>query len=128
MMAHGPGHRNSSDKPLPPTPLPVESAVVVDAYFTLFNAQQEVACLMLASMTSDILKNLEDYNAYDMLQELKTMIQQQADQELFEIVKAFHSCKQEKWQFVGSYVLKMKGYLDRLERLGFLMPNELGVT
>nr|GEW25392.1 hypothetical protein [Tanacetum cinerariifolium] len=41
---------------------------------------------------------VDDYNAYDMIKELKTMFQQQAHKELFEIVKAFHACKQEEWQ------------------------------
>nr|GEV24199.1 retrotransposon protein, putative, Ty1-copia subclass [Tanacetum cinerariifolium] len=49
-----------------------------------------------------------------------------AKQELFEIVKAFHACKQEDCQTVSSYLLKMKSYLDTLERLGYAMPNELG--
>nr|GFD01627.1 hypothetical protein [Tanacetum cinerariifolium] len=31
-------------------------------------------------------------------------------------------------QSVSSYLLKMKSYLDTLERLGYAMPNELGVS
>ncbi|GJY32064.1 zinc finger, CCHC-type containing protein [Tanacetum coccineum] len=56
------------------------------------------------------------------------MFEEQAKQELFEIVKAFHTCKQEEGQSVSSYLLKMKSYLDTLERLGYAMPNELGVS
>ncbi|GJT88615.1 hypothetical protein Tco_1070332 [Tanacetum coccineum] len=52
----------------------------------------------------------------------------QAKHELFEIVKAFNSCKQEEGQSVSSYLLKIKSYLDTLERLGYVMPNELGVS
>nr|GEX88721.1 reverse transcriptase domain-containing protein [Tanacetum cinerariifolium] len=48
-------------------------------------------------------------------------------EELFEIVKAFNACKQEDGQSVSLYLLKMKSYLDTLERLGNAMPNELGV-
>ncbi|GJS81990.1 retrotransposon protein, putative, ty1-copia subclass [Tanacetum coccineum] len=33
-------------------------------------------------------------------------------------VREFHTCKQEEGQSVSSYVLKMKGYIDNLERLG----------
>ncbi|GJV39781.1 ATP-dependent DNA helicase PIF1-like protein [Tanacetum coccineum] len=40
-------------------------------------------------------KTLEKYNAFDMMKELKTMFEEQAKQELFETVKAFHACKQE---------------------------------
>ncbi|GJS65629.1 hypothetical protein Tco_0680193, partial [Tanacetum coccineum] len=43
-------------------------------------------------------------------------------------IKAFHACKQEEGQSVSSYLLKMKSYLDTLERIGCAMPNELGVS
>ncbi|GJT54974.1 retrotransposon protein, putative, ty1-copia subclass [Tanacetum coccineum] len=43
-------------------------------------------------------------------------------------IKAFHACKQEEGQLVSSYLLKMKSYLDILERLGYVMANELGVS
>nr|GEV04030.1 hypothetical protein [Tanacetum cinerariifolium] len=61
-----------------------------------------------------------------MIKELNTMFEEQAKQELFEIVKAFHACKQEEGQSVSSYLLEMKSHLDTLERLGYAMPNELG--
>ncbi|GKB57867.1 zinc finger, CCHC-type containing protein [Tanacetum coccineum] len=77
---------------------------------------------------STIDKTLEKYNAYDMLKELKTMFEEQAKQALFKIVKAFHACKLEDGMSVRSYLLKMKSYLDTLERLGYAMPNELGVS
>nr|GEY60981.1 hypothetical protein [Tanacetum cinerariifolium] len=64
--------------------------------------------------------------AYDMLKELKTMFEEHAKQELFETFKPFHDSKQEDGQSVSSYLLKMKSYLDTLERLGYVMPNELG--
>ncbi|GJY83491.1 retrotransposon protein, putative, ty1-copia subclass [Tanacetum coccineum] len=52
-------------------------------------------------------KNLEDYSAYEMLQELKTMFQQQEDQELFDTVKAFHACKHEEgWSLVEKGIPK----------------------
>ncbi|GJW08670.1 retrotransposon protein, putative, ty1-copia subclass [Tanacetum coccineum] len=80
------------------------------------------AALVLANngqqVPAELLKNLEHFGAYDMLQELKTMFAQQAEHELLEIVKAFHACKQEEGQSVSSYVLKMKSYIDNLERLG----------
>ncbi|GKD41940.1 retrotransposon protein, putative, ty1-copia subclass [Tanacetum coccineum] len=51
-----------------------------------------------------------------------------AEQELFETIKAFHACKQEEGQSVSTYVLKMKAYLDKTDRLGYLMPLVLGVN
>ncbi|GKA44590.1 zinc finger, CCHC-type containing protein [Tanacetum coccineum] len=43
-----------------------------DKYYETVNLEQKVACLMLSSMSPDIQRNLEKYNAYDMLKELKT--------------------------------------------------------
>ncbi|GJT41240.1 retrotransposon protein, putative, ty1-copia subclass [Tanacetum coccineum] len=47
------------------------------------------------SMSPELQMTLENYKAYDMIQELKTMFEEQGKQELFETIKAFHACKQE---------------------------------
>nr|GEV99550.1 zinc finger, CCHC-type [Tanacetum cinerariifolium] len=52
----------------------------------------------------------------------------QVDQELLQTVRDFHACKQEKGQSVGSYVLKMKSYIDNLERLGHAMTQNLAMS
>ncbi|GJX96193.1 hypothetical protein Tco_0351991 [Tanacetum coccineum] len=116
------------EEALPKAPPATATAAVRNAYTRRVAKQQEVACLMLVSMTHEIQKNLEDRPAFEILQELKTMFQQQAEQELIEIVKAFHACKQEDGQSVSTYVLKMKAYLDQMERLGYPMPLVLGVN
>ncbi|GJZ18417.1 zinc finger, CCHC-type containing protein [Tanacetum coccineum] len=117
------------EQPTGPAPDPeTADPDTIDKYYETVNLEQEVACLMLSSMSPDLQRTLEKYNAYDMLKELKTMFEEQAKQELFETVKAFHACKQEEGQSVSSYLLKMKSYLDTLERLGYAMPNELGVS
>ncbi|GKA13074.1 retrotransposon protein, putative, ty1-copia subclass [Tanacetum coccineum] len=87
------------EQPLIPPSYLVASQVARDAYNTLYNAQNEVACLMLGSMSHELQRTMEKYNAYDMLKELKTMFEEQ-----------------------------IKSYLDTLERLGYAMPNELGVS
>ncbi|GJU73447.1 retrotransposon protein, putative, ty1-copia subclass [Tanacetum coccineum] len=63
-----------------------------------------------------------------MLKELKMLYVQQADQELLQTVREFHACKQEERQSVSSYVLKMKRYIDNLERLGHAMTQNLSVS
>ncbi|GKE69923.1 hypothetical protein Tco_1527995, partial [Tanacetum coccineum] len=86
------------EQPLITLPLPVAPQAVRDTYEVLFDAQNKVACLMLGSMSPELQRVLENYKAYDMIQELKTMFEEQAKQELFEIVKVFHACKQEDGQ------------------------------
>ncbi|GJT45578.1 zinc finger, CCHC-type containing protein [Tanacetum coccineum] len=100
----------------------------IDKYYETVNLEQEVACLMLSSMSPHLQRTLEKYNSYDMMKELKTIFKEQAKHELFEIVKAFHACKQEEGQSVSSYLLKIKSYLDTLEHLGYAIPNELAVS
>nr|GFA46140.1 zinc finger, CCHC-type [Tanacetum cinerariifolium] len=72
---------------------------------------------MLITMEPKIQRNLENLHAHEMLLELKTLFAQQAEQELLQTTQNFHSCKQEEGQSVSSYVLKIKGYIDNLERL-----------
>ncbi|GJX50468.1 hypothetical protein Tco_0277313 [Tanacetum coccineum] len=52
----------------------------------------------------------------------------QATPPLTKLNQAFQACKQEEGQSVSTYVLKMKAYLDQMERLGYPMPLALGVN
>nr|GEU92366.1 putative retrotransposon protein [Tanacetum cinerariifolium] len=88
------------------------------AHASWVKGQKEVDVLMLLTMDLEIQQNLAHLSAYDMLQELKALYSKQAEQELVQTVREFHTCKQEEGQSVSSHVLKMKGYIDNLERLG----------
>nr|GFA57998.1 hypothetical protein [Tanacetum cinerariifolium] len=59
-----------------------------------------------------------------MLRELKTQFAQQAEQELLQTTRDFHSYRQEEGLSVSSYDLKMKGYIDNLDRLGYPKGNK----
>nr|GEW19935.1 retrotransposon protein, putative, Ty1-copia subclass [Tanacetum cinerariifolium] len=84
------------EQPLPVAP---DSATnVLAEWNALYNVYNEVACLMLSSMTPELHRQFENYSPYEMLQELKPMFQKQ----------------------VG-----MKGYVDQLERLGYMLPQDL---
>ncbi|GKD21303.1 zinc finger, CCHC-type containing protein [Tanacetum coccineum] len=56
----------------------------IEKYYESVNLEQEVACLIMLSMSPDLQRTLEKYNTYDMLKELKTIFEEQAKQELFE--------------------------------------------
>ncbi|GKB10185.1 retrotransposon protein, putative, ty1-copia subclass [Tanacetum coccineum] len=45
-----------------------------------------------------------------------------------QIVREFHTCKQEEGQSVSSYVLNMKGYINNLERLGQPFGQNIAVS
>nr|GEY70530.1 zinc finger, CCHC-type [Tanacetum cinerariifolium] len=61
-------------------------------------------------------------------EELKAMYSKQAEQELLQTMREFHTCKQAKCQSVSSHVLKMKGYIENLERLGQPVGQNLAVS
>nr|GEX80629.1 hypothetical protein [Tanacetum cinerariifolium] len=75
------------EQPMTHLPYPVASQATRDAYEALNDAQNEVACLMIGSMSPALQRTLENYTAYDMMKELKIMFEEQAQQELFETVK-----------------------------------------
>ncbi|GKD18381.1 hypothetical protein Tco_1207539 [Tanacetum coccineum] len=70
------------------------------AHAVWVKGSKEIAALMLMTIDLDIQRNLSHLGAYDMLQELKTI----------------------------SYVLKMKSYIDNLDRLGQPVSLRLAVS
>ncbi|GJY33516.1 hypothetical protein Tco_0417985, partial [Tanacetum coccineum] len=91
---------NYLDQPLPPALVGLEGQQVAPEIITTHNAwikgSKEIAGLMLMTMEPKIQQNLENLHANDMLKELKTLFAQQAEQELLQTTRDFHSCKQEE--------------------------------
>ncbi|GJR63594.1 retrotransposon protein, putative, ty1-copia subclass [Tanacetum coccineum] len=115
------------EQPIPPAPAANSEANVLAEWNALYDAYNEVACLMLGSMTPELHRQFENYSPYDMLQELKSMFEKQAGVERFDLIQTFHACKHEEGKPVGAYVLKMKDYVEQLERLGYVLPQDLSV-
>ncbi|GKA36204.1 hypothetical protein Tco_0722695 [Tanacetum coccineum] len=123
---------NYLEHPIPEAPVAPPGQQVppaaAAAHAAWVKGQKEVVVLMLLTMDLEIQRNLAHLGAYDMLQELKAMFSKQAEQELLQTVREFHTCKQEEGQSVSSHVLKMKGYIDNLERLGQPVGQNLAVS
>nr|GFA76647.1 zinc finger, CCHC-type [Tanacetum cinerariifolium] len=62
------------------------------SYAAWVKGQKEVTVLMLLTMDLDIQRNLAHLGAYDMLQELKAMFSEQAEQELRQTVIMLRAC------------------------------------
>ncbi|GKA12917.1 retrotransposon protein, putative, ty1-copia subclass [Tanacetum coccineum] len=92
----------------------------------VYDAHNDVACLMLGSMTPGLHGQLENSSPYEMLQELKSIFDKQTGVEQFDLIQTFH-CKHEEGKLVSSYVLKMKGYVEQLKRLGYVLPQDISV-
>ncbi|GJR74595.1 retrotransposon protein, putative, ty1-copia subclass [Tanacetum coccineum] len=113
------------EQPLPPTPVPAAEPHIVAQWMALFDAYIKIACLILGSMTLELHRQFELYSLYEMLQELKYMFKKQAGVERFDLIQTFHACKQEEGKPVAEYVLKMKGYVEQLECLGYVLPEDI---
>ncbi|KAK8696480.1 hypothetical protein V6N13_001614 [Hibiscus sabdariffa] len=85
----------------------------------------DVGCLMLATTNSELQKQHENLVAYEMIQNLKEIYEGQARQERYETSKALFQCKMTKGNPVGAHVIKMMGYIQTLEKLGFSLKDEL---
>ncbi|GJW78140.1 hypothetical protein Tco_0139822 [Tanacetum coccineum] len=115
------------EQPIPPAPAVDFAANVLAEWNAVYDAHNEVSYLMLGSMTPELHRQFENYSPYEMLQELKSMFEKQVRVERFDLIQTFHACKQEEGKPVGQYVFKMKGYVEQLERLGYVLPRELSV-
>ncbi|GJR25454.1 hypothetical protein Tco_1101686 [Tanacetum coccineum] len=104
------------EQPIPPAPAANSEANVLAEWNALYDAYNEVACLMLGSMTPELHRQFENYSPYDMLQ-LKSMFEKQAGVERFDLIQTFHACKHEEGKPVGAYVLKMKDYVEIVNQL-----------
>ncbi|GJW24427.1 hypothetical protein Tco_0038238 [Tanacetum coccineum] len=86
------------EQPIPLAP-PIDSiAQVLAQWNAVYDAHNKVACLMLGT-----------------------------EWERFNLIQTFHACKQEEGKSVSSYIFKMKGYVEQLERLGYVLPQDLSV-
>ncbi|GJR86954.1 retrotransposon protein, putative, ty1-copia subclass [Tanacetum coccineum] len=113
------------EQPLPAAPAADSQAQVLSQWNAVYDAYNEVACLILGSMTPELHRQFENSSPYDMIKELKSMFEKQARVERFDLIQTFHACKQEEGKPVAAYVLQMKGYVDQLECLGYMLPQDL---
>nr|GEZ01986.1 hypothetical protein [Tanacetum cinerariifolium] len=88
------------EQPIPPTPVADSKANVLADWNAVYDARNE---------------------------ELKSMFEKQAGVERFDLIQTFRACKQEEGKPVGAYVLKMKDYVEQLERICYVLPQDLGV-
>ena len=107
-------------------PLPEEPAAERNAYRRVVDNDREVSCLMLACMEPELQMQFENnHAAQDMIVALWDMLQTQARTERFNMSKAFAETKLAEGALVGPHVIKMVGYTQRLEKLGFPLGHEL---
>ena len=115
------------DQPIPEEPAANAPRAQKDAYSKHHNDSVDVTCLMLGCMESELQKQHMEMEAYTMLGHLKEMFQEKAKIERFNTIKALLSCKLTPGGSVSPHVLKMKGHLENLDKLGLKIEQELAV-
>ena len=109
--------------PIPPVP----SRGSRDAHDKHVSDALDVGCLMLASMELDLqsqMVHLSD-TPYQMMNLLKDMFQEQAQTERFKTLKELTLCQMAIGTPVGEHVLRFKGILDHLARLGIEFQKDI---
>ncbi|GJU16671.1 hypothetical protein Tco_1144637 [Tanacetum coccineum] len=66
------------EQTIPPAHAADSASNVLAEWNAIYDAYNEVACLMLGSMTPELHRQFENYSPYEMLQELKSMFKKQA--------------------------------------------------
>ncbi|XP_074302883.1 uncharacterized protein LOC141637218 [Silene latifolia] len=106
------------EKELPKKPDSNVHTTARNAWKEHSDANIDVCCLILATMNTELQKQYENVeSAYDIVENLKAMFQEQARTERYNNVKAIFDCKMGKDEPVSPHVIKMIGYFDNLERL-----------
>jgi hypothetical protein len=113
------------DTPLPEKPNENATLAEKNAYKKAWDVDHEVGCLMLACMEPDLQMLFESVHVHDMIVALNDIFATQARTERFNVSKAFVECKLAEGALVGPHVIKMVGYIQRLEKLGFPLGKEL---
>ncbi|KAK8590161.1 hypothetical protein V6N12_024544 [Hibiscus sabdariffa] len=113
------------EEAVPNDPGPNASRADKDKFKKHMDDMVDVGCLMLATMTPELQKQHENMVAYEMIQNLKEIYEGQARQERYETSKALFQCKMSEGSSVGAHVIKMMGYIQMLEKLGFALNDEL---
>ncbi|KAK8670847.1 hypothetical protein V6N13_037461 [Hibiscus sabdariffa] len=85
----------------------------------------DASCLMLVTMSPELQKKHEDMNVYNMIENLKQIYEGQARQERYETFKALFHCKMSEGSPARAHAIKMMGYIQTLEKLGFPLKDEL---
>ena len=114
------------DEPLK-EPTPNASEEDQSYYSQYMEDALDVQCIMLSSMSPELQRQHENMSAREIDQHLRELFQESARVERYETSRALFRTMLEEGNQVGSHVLKMIGYIERLESLGSKLDQDLAV-
>nr|GEW27556.1 hypothetical protein [Tanacetum cinerariifolium] len=97
-------------------------------WVVLFYRYNEVACLMLETMSPRLYHLFKHNSPLEMVTELQKMYGKPSGVELQELVNMFHSCKHTERQYVSDHVQLIKSYLDQLATLNYAFPDKVSIS
>jgi len=112
------------DTPIPDEPEEDEPVAAKNAYRRARDESTEISCIMLAHMEPDLQQHFENVEAFDMINALKSMFETQARTERYQVSRALLGCKLAEGAPLGPHLIKVTGYVQSLERLGFPLREE----
>ncbi|VFQ90482.1 unnamed protein product [Cuscuta campestris] len=97
------------EKPIPPAPPANASKVVKYAYEKHVKDDNQVSCVMLATMITELQKQHEDMKAHEMIVALRQLYQGQSRHECFLLLKMLQTAEENLTKGKGSSVLMVQG-------------------
>ena len=82
---------------------------------------------MLYAMEPELQKRFEKMNAFEIIEDLKAVFAPQARAERYDASELFFSAKMEEHSSISEHVVKMSGYVKRLNALDCKIPEELAI-
>ncbi|XP_042415422.1 uncharacterized protein LOC122004634 [Zingiber officinale] len=114
------------DEPLKET-IPNASDEDQSYYSQYIEDALDVQCIMMSSMSPELQRQHENMSAREIDQHLHELFQESAREERYETSRALFHTMLEEGNQVGSHVLKIIGYIEKLESLGSKLDQDLAV-
>src|SRR3954470_21589715 len=100
---------------------------VKNVYLARKTKYSTVQCAILYGLESELQKRFENSDPHDIVRDLKLIFETHAAIESYETSEKFFNCKMEEGSSVNEHVLKMSRHANKIQNLGIVIPNELGI-
>jgi gag-polypeptide of LTR copia-type len=98
---------------------------VREKYNKFIDDELDVSCMMVATMSSELQKRFKTRGAFDIMDQLKKMLQEKAQTKMCNLTKALMKCSMRDNESVSSHMFKVTRYIEQLEKLGCKWDSQL---
>src|SRR4051812_34229499 len=115
------------DAPLGDPPVADATDEVKNVFLARKNKYSTVQCTILYGFESELQKRFENHDPHDIVRELKMIFEVHTVVESYVASEKFFNCKMEEGSSISEHMLKMSGHASKLQSLGIVIPNALGI-